>query len=318
MAVSATAGVLLCEILLRTFHPQNVMYPRYMFSREYGLLPFADCVMVHQKKGSYDYRYTINRKHHRGALLPFSNAYKKKRIVVLGDSCSFGQGVNDGEEYPAALGRILEADYSVANLSAPGWGLTQEIRRFYELGQLYSPGIVVLQFCDNDVNDNMLNGVTVIEDGRFVFRDSANTMNWIKKYLSASPIQRSHLYNLVRNDLYQLFAKRSVKRSGRADNELRAGERFYVELLSLFAKDLHAKGRRLLMIDTDNDLRDFALVKSAVTALEQEGLVDYCDTELWLKGMTDHQSPEGHVWGQKAHAVIAQKLAVHIQEKDQP
>ena len=45
-------------------------------------------------------------------------------------------------------------NYNVINLGGSGWGLTQEIKRFYEFGQLYHPKVIILQFDETDPKDN--------------------------------------------------------------------------------------------------------------------------------------------------------------------
>ena len=65
----------------------------------------------------------------------------------------------------------------------------------------------------------MSGNATVVEDGRFVFRNSAFGLNFLKRFFSDSIIQKSQLYNLVRNPLYLLFAKPTL-----ADAMKKAGE----------------------------------------------------------------------------------------------
>ena len=140
--------------------------------------------MINACPGRWEFTYTTNEYQYRGLPVPISNIYEKENIIVLGDSYSFGQGVNDGDEYPAIIDAQLKEDFNVINLSVGGWGLTQQIRRYYEFGQLYSPKIVLLQFCANDPHDNFKNMVTIIENGRFKFQNSNNTINFVKKFLS--------------------------------------------------------------------------------------------------------------------------------------
>ena len=44
------------------------------------------------------------------------------------------------------LQRGLKVSIDVINLSVAGYGLTQEIRRYYEFGQLFLPSYVILEF----------------------------------------------------------------------------------------------------------------------------------------------------------------------------
>src|SRR5262249_17457961 len=70
---------------------------------------------------------------------PISNVYDRPNIVVIGDANTFGLGVADGEEFSALLNNALGTEASVVNLGVPGWGLTSEIRAYYEFGRLFDP-----------------------------------------------------------------------------------------------------------------------------------------------------------------------------------
>ena len=197
--------VVLGEFSIKLINPQPSMHPRWKFSEKYGSELFRNTKMVHERPGHWKFIYTINDYQYRGKLTPISEKYSKDNIIILGDSYSFGQGVNDGEEFAAILGKELQGQFNVINLSVGGWGLTQQIRKYYEFGRLYSPKIVLLQFCNNDPRDNFKNRVVSVENGEFKFHNSSTFINRIKKYLSGSAIQKSQIYNLFRNDLYQIF-----------------------------------------------------------------------------------------------------------------
>jgi hypothetical protein len=64
--------------------------------------------------------------------------YMIDQILSFGDSNTFGLGVADGEEFSALLNNALGTEASVVNLGVPGWGLTSEIRAYYEFGRLFS------------------------------------------------------------------------------------------------------------------------------------------------------------------------------------
>jgi hypothetical protein len=242
-------------------------------------------------------------------------------VVVLGDSYSFGMGVSDGEEYPTVMRAHLSGRANVVNLGEPGWGLTQEIRRYYDTGAKYDPRIVVLQFCANDPYDNLANRVTVVENGDFKFVDSANSLNFVKKYLSRSIVQRTQLYNffrtrashLVLDRMTQKAASRLDKTAAPADSAqsdvVPGVERAYIELLQPFATKLHAEGRALWVISVDHQLEQFPHINAAVHDLDARGELHYFEVTDWLKGHEPYGSPEGHLWGAPAHALIGEHLA---------
>jgi hypothetical protein len=319
--IAAGAAVIVCaavitlvagELLVRFVRPQPSMYPRWQYSPAYGSLLFPNRTMVHECPGRWRFTYSINAYGYRGRAIPISNHYDKANVVVLGDSYSFGTGVRDGEEYPAVIASELADRCDVVNLSVGGWGLTQEVRRFYEFGRLYDPKVVVLQFCSNDPLDNARNRVAVIEDGRLRFQDSQFSLNWVKRYLSDSILQKSQLYNLVRSPLYLRFARKSIDEDLwglDGGPQFREEEIFYSDLLTLFAEDLARRGTRLLMISVDGHLARFPIIEAKVRDLESRNLVTYLEVREWLEDVPDRMSPEGHVWGKPAHRIIGEKLA---------
>lgn len=304
------------ELLIRVFRPQGYIYPRWKFSPRYGHILFENSKMIQARPGKYRYIYKINAYNYRGKLVPISNSYSKQNIVILGDSCSFGHGVNDGEEYPAIISEKLKENYNVINLSVGGWGLTQQIRRYYEFGQLYLPKIVLLQFSSNDPEDNLKNKVTDIEDGRFRFQNSNNIVNWLKKYLSRSIIQKSQIYNLIQRFLYKYFKKRIVQkekskliRENVYSSEIPLEQAFYNELLEIFSKDLKSKGVKLLLIAVNQQLKDVPYIKTKVKELDERGFIDYYEVIPWFENVSDYGSPEGHPWGKKGHYILGTKLS---------
>jgi lysophospholipase L1-like esterase len=323
-AVTALITLIAGELIIRTMSPRPTLSPRFKFSPQYGFVNFESSRMVHERAGQWRFVYSVNALGYRGQVLSVSNTYAKKNIVVLGDSYSFGMGVQDGEEYPNILATALKNEYGVINLGVGGSGLTQEIRRFYELGQLYQPSVVVLQFHTNDLEDNFMNLVTTVEAGRFQFRESTNQLNQLKKYLSNSIIQKSQIYNLFRDDFYQYFARRIerkrrdefaayAKTGAAAESGSAVEQKFHAELLELFAMDLKKRGIRLILIAVEHHLDRAPMVQSIVQELQTASLIQYVEVVKWLQDLGEYRSPEGHNWGKNAHLAIGNGLAQVIQ-----
>ena len=81
------------------------------------------------------------------------------RIVVLGDSVTFGHGSVYAHSYPRLLETHLKAwkpgvDWQVWNLGVPGYNTSQELAYLLEVGPAYRPDLVIVGFYPNDVVDN--------------------------------------------------------------------------------------------------------------------------------------------------------------------
>lgn len=80
------------------------------------------------------------------------------RVLCIGDSFTFGYGVNDEHTYPEYLLHELEHRYpsrkiEVINSGIPLFGILDEMDYFLQKGAALKPDIVVLQFFANDVDD---------------------------------------------------------------------------------------------------------------------------------------------------------------------
>lgn len=311
----AVVTVVAAEVMIRFVSPQRYMYPRWEFSSRYGFEPFESTEMVHTLPGQWRYIYSINEYRYRGEAVPISDRYSATNIVALGDSYTFGQGVQDNEVFTAVMQRILDPEFNVINLGVSGWGLTQQIRRYYEFGRLYDPRVVILQFSSNDPSDNVRDRVTIVEDGRLRFQEAGRSINYLRRYLSQSVVlQKSQLYNLVRDAGYNFFYRSVVEDAQRTlvlekDTAVPDEEQFYNELLEVFARSLSERGVYLIIIAVEEQLSGFPYIRDKVIDLEREGRLLYVRATQWFEDEQALQSPEGHLWGEEAHRIIGTKLS---------
>lgn len=75
------------------------------------------------------------------------------RIVVLGDSVSFGWGVPEDMMYSSRLAGLLDPELGpveVANMAVSGYGTAEEVAAFLSKGAALDPDLVVLGYVLND------------------------------------------------------------------------------------------------------------------------------------------------------------------------
>ena len=77
------------------------------------------------------------------------------RIVVLGDSFTFGEEVGDDETYSHVLQQLIPHS-EVVNLGVHGYGHDQMLHYLREEGVKYKPDIVILGFLPDDAERNVL------------------------------------------------------------------------------------------------------------------------------------------------------------------
>jgi hypothetical protein len=81
------------------------------------------------------------------------------RILVLGDSVTFGHGSLYEHSYPYLTEQRLKAwkpgiDWQVWNAGVPGYNTSQELAHLREVGDRFQPDLVVVGFYENDLTDN--------------------------------------------------------------------------------------------------------------------------------------------------------------------
>ncbi|MFN0074201.1 MAG: SGNH/GDSL hydrolase family protein [Chloroflexota bacterium] len=119
------------------------------------------------------------------------------RLLMLGDSVTFGPGVKPEETFTKVLERRLKYDdpstvYEVLNAGVVGYNTIQEHTLFREVGSHYQPTVVVLTFLVNDLLDTFSIFDHQYEPGgRF-----APIKLWLRR--------ESHLYRLSQNAYWQL------------------------------------------------------------------------------------------------------------------
>jgi hypothetical protein len=105
------------------------------------------------------------------------------RIIVLGDSVTFGHGTLGETTYPFLLEQRLKAwrpdiAWEVWNLGIPGYNTGQELAYLEEVGQQYAPDLVVVGFYPNDIQNN-----TVVSNPSLVRRALSAAQRAMQRHL---------------------------------------------------------------------------------------------------------------------------------------
>ena len=162
--VTTTVCIAASEVLLRFFVPQNTFSRMLentpaMFRKSdllaYELVPLSKGKLVREE---FDTTITINSEGYRGRRF---NADKQGRfrILAIGDSFTFGYGVEDGESYPSRLEQILGNDYHMENIEiinagfAAGYSPDTYYLFLKERGLTLQPDLILIGFfIGNDID----------------------------------------------------------------------------------------------------------------------------------------------------------------------
>lgn len=129
------------------------------------------------------------------------------RVLVLGDSFTFGVGVNLEESYPKVLETMLNNNtsaggpkkYEVINAGIEGYGTEQEYRYLEELWDRYEPNLVLVGLYSNDISD-VMKGIPT----------TGNRFKLIRKfyfisYLRVLQISLSTMFKDIRTGFLQIY-----------------------------------------------------------------------------------------------------------------
>lgn len=118
--------------------------PRSFF--QVGVAPYgklAPQAKVELKTVDFEVEYLTNQFGYRDAEWAEKPSESKTRILVLGDSFTFGEGVNYGERYTEVAESKIE-NSELLNTGIPGFGLDEMLLFYLTEGRRYQPHVVML------------------------------------------------------------------------------------------------------------------------------------------------------------------------------
>lgn len=157
--ISTVVAVLCAEIGLRVVNPWGIELFSLLPYHMQGMLDHPQLGYVHPRSVTYRLgknRVSLNSNGHRDDEMPVRKPAGERRILVLGDSVTFGWGVDQGEDFPARLEALLREKqggaWQVINSGVNGYNSEQEAIFFSNEGIHYRPDIVLLVYVGNDVD----------------------------------------------------------------------------------------------------------------------------------------------------------------------
>jgi len=187
------------EIALRIFYPQEI-FPVDIYdnslTRRYVLKPNFYGVHTHP---DFTVSYQTNSRGLRGPEHSYAKEEGTFRILVIGDSMTFGEGVEWEDSYPILLGDLLNQDskqFEVINAAIPAQGTGQELVFLMEEGYKYKPDMILLGFyIGNDITDNHYWPVVFFENDTLVQRELDYHDMAFREYTDSIPFYNEIITN---------------------------------------------------------------------------------------------------------------------------
>ncbi len=195
-------------------------------------------------------------------------------IVVVGDSFTWGFGVNDGEIYTDILEKLLN-DTEVINLGVTAYGLSQEIKYFKILGKKFSPDILIVALVMNDIQQDFYNKTTKnLRNSNISEQKKENKGSFflkIKKILAENLVIYKIIIEIIntKKNLVQLLVTLGLKDelSGfdELDTNLSPGLKNYPSILEHSFQKIE---RKLLSLKQETDKIGVKLIVALVPSLQ--------------------------------------------------
>lgn len=259
-------SILLIELICRVISPQEMLHPGYQYSKEFkNVLPKESMI-------KHTFGFFVEPVVYLTDSNGFRNSAFKKKTVLLGDSYTFGIGVDEGLQWAAYIDDCY-------NLGMGGWTIEQQIKALDSFGY---DGVerVVLMFYKNDVMD-------------LSYTPSEPTMT--EKRIN-DLLQYSHVYVKIKKAV--LYNKRMRIYKKEVNQEF-----LYIWYLRSLIRKLDEKGITLYFLAVDeikdnrvvSQIDEFQDIKRFLYAFERCGEVKYIRTTDWFK-VEDLQCSQVSKW----------------------
>jgi len=206
VALSLGAGLLVAELAVRVVvgvplrERLPLMRVRANPARGWAMVPG-------EEHYTYQHRVRVNALGLRGPELE-ARQPGETRILFLGDSLTYGQGVADDETVPVALERALRERepgraWSVVNAGNRAYGTAQELGLLDELGAEIQPDVVLLGWYWNDVSERPIAATyeAFLPRGDFAFDTNDDLTGWARVRWEVEQLPRASALVMLLHDL---------------------------------------------------------------------------------------------------------------------
>jgi len=331
------AGILLCELVLRWFIPQPTGSPDYAYHPDLLFIHAPAQSGCRTRPGVFDFTFSNNSLGLRGRREFRTGPSSSYRVLLLGDSQTYGIGVDDSETAAYLAEQSLRGkrlDVEIINAGSAGKGTAYSLKFYQILGRSFKPNLTVVLFFLNDFPDNQRHLYYELDaSGRLTEAEPSHAL-WKKKdRLRKLPLynhamRTSHLANLLKQTLLRIFILKTPPTPPRF---MRHGENFYLSdltvdeqrltarlLQTLHQSVLRDKGDfRVLYVPADFELMHYRKTKECLSwertfldIAENEKLPCESLTPVFAeskKTIDELYYPDGHL-SHEGHRVLAQSL----------
>jgi hypothetical protein len=219
MLLSTLIMLLVCEGIVRLVKPQQLAPVKFMYDKEIGLIHIPNLRGTEYRPGNYNIEFTNGddgfRITHKDELPDYVN----KKIMFIGDSFTYGKGVNDQETFAYKLQQALISDsVEIINAGVEGRGTDHALRSYQFYKDKYQPNTVIYFAHYNDLADNIrdeyfnvINNSTLTPKS-FEIMTGGTKEKLRKNKMYNCLISNSHFFSLLKSVLVNLLIPDQIVR----------------------------------------------------------------------------------------------------------
>jgi len=297
-------------------------YPKYGINFYAPNQDFIDTLISYLK-----YHVTINSFGFRGRNFTKEKPRNTVRIMLLGDSFTYGVGVDNEQTLAWQMEEMLkkknpEKEYEVINAGRTGAYLESEISLFKQYAEQFHPDILILAYCYNDIADIVYFDLYQSKLYELSWNegevDNNRFINWVSQKARGSSFynfllekkaeriaQREFKFSRNRAGILQIAKKIEPIKKGE-DKYIETAVKMYEEQLVEFRDYLAKKDIKFMLIIFPVRLKDEEIkrpfhrelynfaVKNGISALDlrESWLADKSDIYLLFLKLDEHPNGE--------------------------
>lgn len=347
-ALGCAIALSVAELGIRMISPQPTHPSLFAFDKELGPISVPNQQGRRTLPGVFDYTYTHDSDGLR--VTGYTDREKAKfRLLLLGDSFTYGLGVSDQQTFAYLIEENLSTNHwptTVINAGNLAKGTDYALKFFQIHGVQFGPDLTVLCFFSNDFYDNGKSQYYAVdEDGQVHVKRLSQPFYARKNFLTQSSVYNwliswSHVANLLKQTTVKLLLRSGKTEKGTFSREIvhypnqtKFSDENNKKATGIFIRHLKRAAR-----DTGSDFMVFYIPRADEVAHYRESreisidetafnkLLNSQNDELFSLTPILAESPEsierlyyveGH-WTAVAHALAARFMSSHIKKRWTP
>ena len=222
LLVTLAVCVPLTEGAVRLMLPQ-ALSGAWRIQTETGLLVNKSHGSSRHQSGQRVVRYRFGEPHLRA--ITHIRAGRARKVLVLGDSFTFGWLLNDVDTYVARLQQLVDAEFGggsfvLLDAAAGGWGTADYLFFLEDFGPQIRPDAVLVFVNTDDIGRSLTSPLLRVRNSAqgYVAERVSVPPSRLKQWLNTEPaysayqwiLEHSHLIQLIRKTVLQRFAGANV------------------------------------------------------------------------------------------------------------